>query len=1676
MGEKRSRSKVDDEEEAGLPPSKSILSQSAEMSFPRGGESVLSPMEIKTITGQAKSDALFEEKSRVLSSKKSKKSSTSSEVVTKRVGKLSFNALQPGSLVLGQIIGIKETEIVLSLAGNLTGYIPITNISKELTKRLEDLDSESDSDSSSDEDSKVTVGSYKNKGSEIQKLDSMFTVGQYLRAVVTDNTSSSGRKSIELSIEPEKVNENLTKQDLVDGTLVQVAVKSVEDHGLILDVGLRKLRGFLPKKALKSNSLNVVPGSVLLLSIDGIRGRTITFKLPTKKEEPTTSVSTVDAILPGTLVEATISELGDDGLFVQLFDLQEGSINLAHLSIYDSAKLEGKFHIGTTIKARVYASYIQDGKRTVLLSNLRHILDLSMPYNTEKQSAPLEAFPIGHVFDDVVVKGLDSQYIFIDLGAKSLIGEVHKSRVTAGSDLEKDFAIGSHHRARVLGYSSFDNVYILTMDAKIIDKKYLRMQDIPVGTLVGCEIEKIVPGKGISVKVEGVFNGFIPDAFLSDFSLQNPDRKFKIGKTVKGRVLRVAYQNSRPVVYVTVKKSLVGVDTSMILSTWEGAEINKKFPGTVERLYPGGCLVGFFGHIRGFLPNSEMSETFVSDPSNIVRIGQTVTVRIVSVDKNNNRMKLSLRTSSVLSETQEKAMDKLVAGRTIVDAKVVDKQKDVAIVELSDSKLRGILPAGQLTDSTYEKSRSALKHLKVGSHLKVLVLEKVPKERYVKVSSKQSLIKDSQSGKLPVAYEDISISSNVLHGFVKNISKYGLFVSFGNDLTGLILPSYLDKSYTTHPERLFFKDQTINCHVARTDDRREKFLLALDDNEIPVVRNPVDSSIKKITDYKPGKPTKGVIKSIKSAQLTIKLADNVIGRVGIANIFDSYDEIKDVKAPLEQFDVGKEVELNVIGYYDPKKHVTSEDIPSNFRNIAIDLSIKKHPVDGKSLKSGDKVIGFVSNYGDGYLWVSVASNTQGEVATVDLSDDLAELADVEEHFPVSSALKLTVLPSTEKLSNLRLSARSHPIVSFDSVKAGDLIPGRIVKVDKTFVLVQIGEDVDAIVYITDALDDYSKSLEDVFAVDRILPVKILEADKPNQRIYGSLRTGDASSKGIESIDDLKVGQVVKGFIKHVANNGVFVALSRDIYALVRVTDLSDSYLKDWKQFYTVHQPVVGKIIRCDGPGKILMTLKESEVNTDGNLLKRFADIKVGDIYNGVVKSTTDFGVFVKLDGTVNLTGLCYKTEIADQPVDNFQSLFNDGDKVKVKVLRTNPTKKQLSLGMKASYFTSGNEDSDVEMESEDEEEASSDAESSSDSDEDVMNDESESNSSEDEEADTVKPSEGLSIKEGLSTGVDWTASILEQADESSSDSEDEYDENLRKKKKKSKRTKLSELEDKTAEINSRAPESVSDFERLLLGNPNSSILWMKYMSFQLQLGEVDKARAIGKRALKTINYREEKEKLNIWIALLNLETMFGTEESLEKVFKDACQYMDSYLIHQKMVAIFASSEKFDEADKLFKETCKKFGSDHAQIWVSYGSFLIDRNRADECHQLLVKALQVLPKRNHIEAVRKFAQLEFAKGDAEQGRSLFEGLLADVPKRLDLLNVYIDQEIKHGDNKKVEDLFERATSKKLTKRQAKFFFGKWLAHEEKQSDTKASDYVKAKAAEYAEKLAEKEEDN
>lgn len=262
------------------------------------------------------------------------------------------------------------------------------------------------------------------------------------------------------------------------------------------------------------------------------------------------------------------------------------------------------------------------------------------------------------------------------------------------------------------------------------------------------------------------------------------------------------------------------------------------------------------------------------------------------------------------------------------------------------------------------------------------------------------------------------------------------------------------------------------------------------------------------------------------------------------------------------------------------------------------------------------------------------------------------------------------------------------------------------------------------------------------------------------------------------------------------------------------------------------------------------------------------------------------------------------------------------------------------------------------------------------------------------------------------------------------------------------------------------PEDDAAFERLLLASPNSSLLWLQYMAHHLQATQIEQARAVAERALKTISFREEQEKLNVWVALLNLENMYGTEESLKKVFERALQFCEPMPVYQQLADLYAKSEKNKEAEALYKTMVKKFRQNKA-VWLSYGTFLLQQGQSDAASALLQRALKSLPSKDSVDVIAKFAQLEFRYGDAEKGCAMFDKVLTSYPKRTDLWSVFIDLMVKHGSQKDVRALFDRVIHLSVSVKKIKFFFKRYLEYEKKHGTPQSVQKVKEKAMEFVE---------
>jgi rRNA biogenesis protein RRP5 len=100
-----------------------------------------------------------------------------------------------------------------------------------------------------------------------------------------------------------------------------------------------------------------------------------------------------------------------------------------------------------------------------------------------------------------------------------------------------------------------------------------------------------------------------------------------------------------------------------------------------------------------------------------------------------------------------------------------------------------------------------------------------------------------------------------------------------------------------------------------------------------------------------------------------------------------------------------------------------------------------------------------------------------------------------------------------------------------------------------------------------------------------------------------------------------------------------------------------------------------------------------------------------------------------------------------------------------------------------------------------------------------------------------------------------------------------------------------------------------------------------------------------------------------------------------------------------------------------------------------------------------------------------AQMEYRNGFLERGKTCFDSLLSNNPKRLDIWNIYLDEHVKaytsgaSVDLGRIRDLFERAISLGMKPQKTEFFFKRWVEVEEQYGGEAGQAAVRERAVAY-----------
>ena len=250
------------------------------------------------------------------------------------------------------------------------------------------------------------------------------------------------------------------------------------------------------------------------------------------------------------------------------------------------------------------------------------------------------------------------------------------------------------------------------------------------------------------------------------------------------------------------------------------------------------------------------------------------------------------------------------------------------------------------------------------------------------------------------------------------------------------------------------------------------------------------------------------------------------------------------------------------------------------------------------------------------------------------------------------------------------------IVEFDD---GDIVSGKVVKIDSDEVLLDIGYKSEGVIPSRELSIRNDVDPGEVVELGEELEALVLQKeDKDGRLILSKKRAQYERAWGtIEAIKE-KDG-IVSGPVIEVVKGGLIVDIGLRGFLPASLVDLRR--VRDLHPF--VGRSLEAKIIELDkNRNNVVLSRRAYLEETQREQRDEFlANLKPGEIRKGVVSSVVNFGAFVDLGG---MDGLVHVSELSWKHVDHPSSVVQVGDEVEVQVLDVDLDRERISLSLKAT--------------------------------------------------------------------------------------------------------------------------------------------------------------------------------------------------------------------------------------------------------------------------------------------------------------------------------------------------------------------------------------------------------
>jgi len=468
------------------------------------------------------------------------------------------------------------------------------------------------------------------------------------------------------------------------------------------------------------------------------------------------------------------------------------------------------------------------------------------------------------------------QVVLVDIGYKS------EGAIPVSEFEDEEFAVGDEIEVLLERLENDEGMVVLSKEKAAHKQNWDKIvQVFHDGGLVKGKVKAVVKG-GLMVNV-GV-EAFLPGSQID--IIPPKDLTEYVGNVYDFKIVKV--NDERKNVVLSRREVIEAERAELRAQFLEEVTVGDTVEGMVKNLTDFGAFVDLKG-MDGLLHITDMSWGRINHPSEMLTISQMVTVQILEVDKEKERVSLGLK--QLTDNPWEDIEAKFPVGGN-VKGKVTKLVPYGAFVAVSEG-VEGLVHVSELSWTKRITRPSDV--LEMGQEIEAVVLAINKEEQKISLGVRQLEPNpwDEVDARFP-------IGTNI-KGEVRNLTPYGAFIELEDGIDGMVHVS--DLSWTrkiNHPSEMLKKGDKIEAVVLEIDKASQRISLGVKQMET----DPWDAISGR---FNVGDLVKGTVAKIATFGAFVQLEDDVDGLVHISQLSEEHvNKVKDV------VDVGDEVEARVI--------------------------------------------------------------------------------------------------------------------------------------------------------------------------------------------------------------------------------------------------------------------------------------------------------------------------------------------------------------------------------------------------------------------------------------------------------------------------------------------------------------------------------------------------------------------------------------------------------------------------------------------------------------------------------------------------------------------------------------------------------------------------------------------